>query len=68
MQLLVGMKKYNAAITISDPVTGEKQTFRKEFEYEVGERSVAISASKMNVFYMGVDNPVEISAAGVNQY
>ena len=61
-----GVKKYNAAITISDPVTGEKQTFRKEFEYEVGERSVAISASKMNVFYIGVDNPVEISAAGVN--
>jgi gliding motility-associated protein GldM len=61
-----GVKKYNAAITITDPVTGEKQTFKKEFEYEVGERSVAISASKMNVFYIGVDNPVEISAAGVN--
>lgn len=61
-----GLKKYNAAITITDPVTGEKETFRKEFEYEVGERSVAISASKMNVFYIGVDNPVEISAAGVN--
>jgi len=62
----VGIKKYNAAITITDPVTEEKQTFRKEFEYEVGERSVAISATKMNVFYIGVDNPVEISAAGVN--
>ncbi|MEM9548693.1 MAG: GldM family protein [Bacteroidota bacterium] len=61
-----GLKKYNAAITIKDPVTEETQTFRKEFEYEVGERSVAISASKMNVFYIGVDNPVEISAAGVN--
>ena len=61
----VGIRKYNAAITVSNPSTGEKQTFKKEFEYEVGERSVAISASKMNVFYIGVDNPVEISAAGV---
>jgi len=60
-----GIKKYNAAITIVDPVTEERKTFKKEFEYEVGERSVAISASKMNVFYMGVPNPVEISAAGV---
>ncbi|MDF1698008.1 MAG: GldM family protein [Saprospiraceae bacterium] len=61
----VGIKKYNAAITVKNPTTEEVQTFRSEFEYEVGERSVAISASKMNVFYIGVDNPVEISAAGV---
>lgn len=60
-----GIKKYNASITITDPVTGERKSFKNEFEYEVGERSVAISASKMNVFYMGVDNPVEVSAAGV---
>jgi len=61
----VGLKKYNAAITLTNPVTGESQTFKKEFEYEVGERSVSVSASKMNVFYMGVDNPVTVSAAGV---
>ncbi len=60
-----GIKKYNASITITDPVTGDRKSFKKEFEYEVGERSVAISASKMNVFYMGVKNPVEVSAAGV---
>ncbi|MGK0313950.1 MAG: gliding motility-associated protein GldM [Saprospiraceae bacterium] len=61
----VGIKKYSASITVSNPSTGEKNTYKKEFEYEVGERSVAISASKMNVFYIGVDNPVEVSAAGV---
>lgn len=61
-----GIKKYNAAITITDPVSGERKSFKKGFEYEVGERSVAISASKMNVFYIGVDNPVEVSAAGVS--
>ncbi len=61
----VGVKRYNASASITNPVTGETQTFKKEFSYEVGERSVAISAAKMNVFYIGVDNPVEVSAAGV---
>ncbi len=62
----LGVKKYNAAITITDPVSGEKKTYKKEFEYEVGERSVTVSPLKMNVFYIGVDNPVAVSAAGVN--
>lgn len=61
----LGVKKYNAAITVTDPVTGEKKTYKKEFEYEVGERSVTVSPLKMNVFYIGVDNPVAVSAAGV---
>lgn len=61
----VGIKKYNATINITNPVTGETETVKGEFEYEVGERSVSVSASKMNVFYIGVPNPVEVSAAGV---
>ena len=61
----VGIKNYNAAITVTDPVTGEKKTYKKTFEYEVGERSVTVSPTKMNVFYIGVDNPVAVSAAGV---
>ncbi|WP_235296739.1 type IX secretion system motor protein PorM/GldM [Portibacter marinus] len=61
----VGIKKFDAVASIRNPVTDEVQTFRKTFEYEVGERSVSVSASKMNVFYIGVDNPVEVSAAGV---
>lgn len=61
-----GQKKYNATISVTNPATGETKSYKKTFEYEVGERSVAISPTKMNVFYIGVDNPVEISAAGVN--
>jgi gliding motility-associated protein GldM len=34
-------------------------------EYMVAEGSAVVSATKMNVFYLGVDNPVEISVAGV---
>jgi len=60
-----GQKSYKATASLTDPVTGETKSFTKTFSYEVGERSVAVSASKMNVFYIGVDNPIEVSAAGV---
>lgn len=61
----IGIKKYEAAASVTNPTTGETKVFKQTFEYEVGERSVTVSASKMNVFYIGVDNPVEVSAAGV---
>jgi gliding motility-associated protein GldM len=61
----IGVRKYSAVASVKDPVTGEVKSYKNEFEYEVGERSVTVSASKMNVFYIGVDNPVEVSAAGV---
>jgi gliding motility-associated protein GldM len=61
-----GEKSYKAEISVTNPVTGETKTYDSSFTYEVGERSVAISPTKMNVFYIGVDNPVEVSAAGVN--
>ncbi|MBK7094047.1 MAG: hypothetical protein IPH57_02905 [Saprospiraceae bacterium] len=61
-----GVKKYNATVTVTNPVTKEVKSYKKEFEYEVGERSVAIAATKMNVFYVGVDNPVEVSAAAIS--
>jgi gliding motility-associated protein GldM len=34
-------------------------------EYQVAEPSLVVSPTKMNVFYVGVDNPVDISVAGV---
>ncbi len=61
-----GKKTYNATISVTDPVTGETKSYKEVFNYEVGERSIAVSATKMNVFYIGVPNPVEVSAAGVN--
>ncbi len=41
---------------------------RKPFKhtYEVASPNVVISPSKMNVFYYGVDNPVEISIPGIS--
>ncbi len=61
----VGVKKYTAVASVTNPVTGKTDTYRREFEFEVGERSCNVAAVKMNVFYIGVENPVAISAAGV---
>lgn len=61
----VGEKKYTATISVKNPQTGEVETFKKEFSYEVGQPSVNVAADKMNVFYVGVDNPVTVAAAGI---
>ncbi len=62
----LGKKTVKASASIKNPLTGEVKTVTGDFEYEVGERSVAVSADKMNVFYMGVENPVTVSAAGIS--
>lgn len=36
-----------------------------EADYQVGEVGLVVSPTKMNVFYIGVDNPVDISVPGV---
>jgi len=61
-----GVKSYEVDITLNNPTTGKEETYSKKFEYEVGRRSVTVSADKMNVFYIGVDNPVSVVAAGVS--
>ena len=62
----IGTKKYKVRIEVVNPLTEEVTPYEKEFEYEVGEASITVSAEKMNVFYIGVDNPVAVSAAGVD--
>jgi gliding motility-associated protein GldM len=36
-----------------------------KYQYTVGERGLVVSPTKMNVMYLGVDNPLEISVPGV---
>ncbi|MEZ4932718.1 MAG: gliding motility protein GldM [Saprospiraceae bacterium] len=60
-----GNKQHEMTIRLTNPLTGETQAYSKQFNYEVGERSVAVSLDKMNVFYVGVENPISISAAGI---
>lgn len=61
----VGEQKYTATIGVKNPQTGKTESFKKDFFYEVGQASVNVSADKMNVFYVGVPNPVTVAAAGV---
>lgn len=60
-----GPQTLNMAVRVTNPLTGEVTEGKGTYVYEVGRRSVAVSADKMNVFYIGVDNPVSVSAAGV---
>ncbi|MEM6725012.1 MAG: GldM family protein, partial [Bacteroidota bacterium] len=59
-----GAHSYTVEVKMRNPITEEIQTYTKKFNYEVGEGAVAISPTKMNVLYIGVDNPLDISAAG----
>ena len=62
----IGKQTVRATASIKNPLTGITTTTNGEFEYEVGEKSATVSAEKMNVFYIGVDNPIAVSAAGVS--
>ncbi|HXU27033.1 MAG TPA: gliding motility protein GldM [Bacteroidia bacterium] len=60
-----GEQKYKAVIKFKQP-TGEYKFYTYETSYMVAAPSVAVSADQMNVFYVGVPNPVSVSAAGVS--
>jgi gliding motility-associated protein GldM len=60
-----GPKTIQTSVAVTNPLTGEVTRENGTFTYEIGSRSVAVSADKMNVFYMGVDNPLTVAAAGV---
>lgn len=61
----IGTKLHEMAIRLSNPLTGEVETYKKQFSYEVGDRSVTVAADKMNVLYVGVENPISVVAAGI---
>ena len=62
----LGTKTLNLNVEVKNPLTGEVSEGEGTYSYEVGERSVTVSADKMNVFYIGVNNPISVSAAGIS--
>jgi gliding motility-associated protein GldM len=60
----MGYRKWGGIIEIpgpgGDPI---RRPFTETFQ--VAEGNVVVSPTKMNLFYLGVDNPVDISVAGV---
>lgn len=59
-----GIKKYAGVIMVKTP-SGITNKYYFHDEYVVAKPSLTVSATKMNVFYIGVDNPVSISVPGV---
>lgn len=58
-----GSRSMNVSVSFVDPNTGENKTISKKIDYTVGSPSgIAVSPDKMNVLYIGVDNPVTITA------
>jgi gliding motility-associated protein GldM len=60
----IGSRIWGGIIQIKGP-SGDPIIKPFSAEYTVAEGSVVVSPTKMNVFYLGVDNPVEISVSGV---
>lgn len=60
----IGPRYWGGIIELIGPAG---DTVRKPFKrsYMVAEGSVTVAPTKMNVFYVGVDNPVDVSVAGV---
>lgn len=62
----VGMKTFDALLQIPDPVTGQLKDYNVKAEYEVAAPSLVVSATKMNAMYRGLQNPIDVSVAGVS--
>jgi gliding motility-associated protein GldM len=60
-----GEHNYGGVIRLKE-ATGEFKLYPFNSKYTVAAPSVAVSPEKMNVFYIGVDNPVAVSAAGIS--
>ncbi len=58
-----GVQNYSGLINVKAP-DGTVKAYPFAGEYMVARPSMAISPTKMNVFYIGVENPVDISVAG----
>lgn len=69
-----GPKTFNVTAVFNDTVLNldgtktlkqVKTVLPKPIQYFVGEATASISLDKMNVFYIGVDNPISLSASGI---
>ena len=62
----VGERTITGYVELTNKVSGKVERYDFEpFKYTVAEPFATVSPTKMNVFYIGVDNPVAVSAAGV---
>ena len=56
----VGSHRYNGVIQMLDPKTGELKDYTFENSFVVAPPAVSVSATKMNVVYRGINNPIAV--------
>jgi len=60
----VGDHQYEGVVKVQNPVSGwDYYPFKGN--YKVGKKEAVVSPKKMNVLYVGLDNPIDISVPGV---
>lgn len=61
-----GMGSHSVPVTITyfNQTTGKEERKEVKVDYVVGSANASIALDKMNVLYIGVDNPVTIAASG----
>ena len=56
----VGSHKYTGVIDMLDPTTNQMEEFPFEGAFTVAPPAVSVSATKMNVVYRGINNPIAV--------
>jgi gliding motility-associated protein GldM len=59
-----GLQKYAGFVSVPNG-SGKTDTYHFKSEYYVAQPSVTVSATNMNVLYIGVNNPVSLSVSGI---
>ncbi len=59
-----GPQKLRMKASVHNPHSKKDYEGFEDFTYEVGKRSASVSPTKMNLLYIGVENPLNISVAG----
>lgn len=60
----IGIQEYSGTVKVLNPSTNEVDTFNFTREYQVFDPVATVSPKAMNLFYVGLDNPVSISVPG----
>ena len=60
-----GVHSWTGTVRVRQTDGSYKEYRTAEQKYQVAKPSAVVSPSKMNVLYIGVDNPIEVSAPGI---
>lgn len=60
----LGEQTYSGVIKMTDPETGEEKDYDFTKTFTVAQPSATIAATKMNIMYAGLENPISVSAPG----